>query len=69
MDREFEISQIKRAVDAIMKRFDGYVIECELNYPICWKCKQRMCLVTKKGDNDYFTCLERGCGCRKEWGI
>jgi hypothetical protein len=68
MDRDFEMDQIKKAVDAVMNLFPTYMEECKRNWPICYKHKTEMCQVMKKGENPYFQCFERGCG-HREYGI
>jgi hypothetical protein len=69
MDRDFEMDQIRKAVDAIMNHFPKYVKDCDLTWPVCWKCKQQMCQVIKKGEQSFFQCFEYGCNGRKEWSI
>ena len=66
MDREFEIEQIKRAVDAIMNHFGKYVKDCSLGWPICYRDGDDMCQVIQKGCNMYFQCFT--CG-HKEYGV
>lgn len=66
MDRDFEMDQIRRAVDAIMSHFGNYVKDCNLGWPICYKCGDDMCQVVERAKNSYFQCFE--CG-HKEFGI
>jgi hypothetical protein len=68
MDRDFEIEQIKKAVDAIMNHFPKYVKDCDLSWPVCYRCGSEMCQVIQKGKNMYFQCFEYGCG-HKETSI
>jgi hypothetical protein len=68
MDRDFEMDQIKKAVDAVMNHFGKYVVDCDLNWPRCYRCHTEMCQVIQKGKNMYFQCFEYGCG-HKEFGI
>jgi hypothetical protein len=58
MDREFEIEQIKKAVDAIMNHFPKYVKDCDLSWPVCYLHQTEMCQVIQKGKNSYFICFE-----------
>jgi hypothetical protein len=69
MDRDFEMDQIKKAVEEIMNHFGKYTLDCDLNWPRCWRCKQQMCQVVKKDCNMFFQCFEVGCNGRMEWGI
>jgi hypothetical protein len=69
MDRDFEMDQIKKAVDAIMNHFPKYVKDCDLSWPVCYKHPDvEMCQVIQKGKNTYFQCFESGCG-HKEYNI
>ena len=73
MDREFEIEQIKRAVDAIMNHFGKYVKDCDTSWPRCYIHQTEMCQVIKKDSNTYYICMEfddenKMCG-HKEYSI
>jgi hypothetical protein len=72
MDRDFEMDQIRKAVDAIMNYFPKYVKDCDLAWPHCPFCMTEMCQVIQKGKNTYYQCFEtpNGKPClHKEFGI
>ena len=73
MDREFEMKQIKAAIDAVMNHFGKYVIDCNQHWPRCYLHGSEMCQVIKRGENSYFVCFEideegHCCG-HKEFGV
>lgn len=69
---EEEKERILEAVRNMMERFGPYMKECELGWPICYRCKEPMCQVIHKGDTTYFQCFEtpngKLCG-HREYGI
>lgn len=60
MDREFEIEQIKAAVNALMNHFGKYKLDCDLNWPICFRDGDDMCEVIERGKTTYFKCFTCG---------
>jgi hypothetical protein len=73
MDRDFEMDQIRRAIDVVMNHFGKYVVDCDASWPRCYIHQTEMCQVIKRGENTYYQCFEfddegKFCG-HKEWSI
>jgi hypothetical protein len=69
MDKDLELQRIKEAVQTILDRnFPKYLEDMKKHWPNCYRCKQPMCQVLKKGETTFFQCFGRSCG-HKEWSI